>query len=334
LETEIQPLESDRWIVLWNGEVYTVDQCMFSGMESDSRLVLNLLDKAPQEKDIDTYLIDLFSRKIKAEFAFILYDKIYQQLYYSRDVIGRRSLLQKNLAVSSILVTGEEVSTKGIHSIDLNTMSQRLIQWKQEWLDQLFKFNREIMEQNYDAVIQSEEYAQALQTTYEIMKRSLKERTVTFDSSSPISVLFSGGLDSTAVAAMLHFVLDENVEIDLLNVAFENPRFVKNNKVDDIYQVPDRITGIASFNELRSVYPNRKWRFVKIDVPVEDSSKERPHVVDLLKPSNTVMDLSIGIALWFLSRGKGKALKTCLFKVLIMKLVKNISLHPKFYFQD
>lgn len=45
--------------------------------------------------------------------------------------------------------------------------------------------------------------------------------------SSKIAVLFSGGLDCTVLARMAHDILPLSQEIDLLNVAFENPRVLK-----------------------------------------------------------------------------------------------------------
>lgn len=46
-------------------------------------------------------------------------------------------------------------------------------------------------------------------------------------SSAKVAVLFSGGLDCTVLARMAHDILPYEREIDLLNVAFENPRVLK-----------------------------------------------------------------------------------------------------------
>jgi hypothetical protein len=56
--------------------------------------------------------------------------------------------------------------------------------------------------------------------------------------------------------------------IDLLNVAFENPRSLKAKQRDlgatiDTYDVPDRQTGLEQLDELRLIYPNRRWNFVR-----------------------------------------------------------------------
>lgn len=121
-----------------------------------------------------------------------------------------------------------------------------------------------------------------------------------------VAVLFSGGIDST----MLAFLADRQVNgqsnhnitesdetfshadpsepIDLLNVAFENPRKIsvqvtgnigglpkreKKQKlrepldysmVDVAYDVPDRLTGLQEVEELRRLCPGRVWNFVRL----------------------------------------------------------------------
>ncbi|KAG8533425.1 uncharacterized protein KY384_002208 [Bacidia gigantensis] len=129
-----------------------------------------------------------------------------------------------------------------------------------------------------------------------------------------IAILFSGGLDCTLIARIAHDVLPSQIEIDLLNVAFENPRVVEAaNKSDSatsnsysVYErCPDRLTGRSSYEELRKVCPSRKWRFVAINIPYSETFSHRSTVLTLLLPHNTEMDLSIGYALYFASRGCG-----------------------------
>lgn len=85
-----------------------------------------------------------------------------------------------------------------------------------------------------------------------------------------------------------HIPLDQ--PIDLLNVAFENPRKIqiqqegntgsvskrppakskpesnglKNNY--ELYEVPDRITGKSEVEELRRLCPGRTWNFVGLSI--------------------------------------------------------------------
>ena len=162
-----------------------------------------------------------------------------------------------------------------------------------------------------------------------------------------LAVLFSGGLDCTVLARMVHDILPLDQPIDLLNVAFENPRVVlaskqvpkvskkpkKQQKAKDLAAAmetttleatttesrpdppssspyescPDRLTGRAAVSELRIVCPGRTWRFVAVNIPYTEFMEHKPSVVSLIYPHNTEMDLSIAAALYFASRGAGLA---------------------------
>jgi asparagine synthetase B (glutamine-hydrolysing) len=121
-----------------------------------------------------------------------------------------------------------------------------------------------------------------------------------------VAILFSGGLDCTLLARLTHDSISPGEEIDLLNVAFENPRIHKSTGTGIFYETcPDRITARASLAELKKTCPGRKFRLVCIDVPHTLFQAHRQQVIDLMHPHNTEMDLSIAIALYFASRGKG-----------------------------
>ena len=126
-------------------------------------------------------------------------------------------------------------------------------------------------------------------------------------------MLFSGGVDCTVIARVLHDILSKELEIDLLNVAFENPRVVRAagasqtpETAQSAYSLcPDRIIGLSSYSELLTVCPGRTWRFVSIDIPYSETQAHRSRVISLIHPHNTEMDLSIAYALYFAARGIG-----------------------------
>ena len=123
--------------------------------------------------------------------------------------------------------------------------------------------------------------------------------------SSPLAILFSGGLDSTLLTYLSHLVLPAPTSIDLLNVAFENPRIHKAN-VDDPYSIcPDRITALSAHSTLQRLCPDREFRLVSINVPFSETCAHRQTILSLMHPHNTEMDLSIASALYFASRGSG-----------------------------
>lgn len=134
-----------------------------------------------------------------------------------------------------------------------------------------------------------------------------------------VAVLFSGGLDCTLLARLSHDILPIEEPIDLLNVAFENPRVAAAAAASSTRQnppsslpvstyeaCPDRMTGRSAYNELQKTCPGRKWRFIAIDIPYTETLAHRDIVKRLMRPHNTEMDLSIACALYFASRGQGK----------------------------
>lgn len=150
----------------------------------------------------------------------------------------------------------------------------------------------------------------ALRSSLELRVQHVREAVEPPDSNQSvqdarIAILFSGGLDCTILARMTHELLPLTERIDLLNVAFENPRI--HSQLDPSaspYELcPDRITGRSSLAELRKVCPGRLWRFVEINVPYCETMAHRGKVMTLMHPHNTEMDLSISYALFFASRG-------------------------------
>ncbi|XP_034254834.1 asparagine synthetase domain-containing protein 1 [Thrips palmi] len=139
-----------------------------------------------------------------------------------------------------------------------------------------------------------------------------------------VAVLFSGGLDSAILAKLVDKHVPANEPIDLLNVAFEK-KVSSNNKPhgkkkptdeeyvntlsfgDDLYNVPDRISGRKTLKELQNLCPERKWNFIEINIPIAELQEERSSSIGhLIHPLKTVLDDSLGCALWFAARGQGK----------------------------
>ncbi|XP_065860586.1 uncharacterized protein [Euphorbia lathyris] len=113
----------------------------------------------------------------------------------------------------------------------------------------------------------------------------------------PVAVLFSGGLDSMILAALLNECLDPRYGIDLLNVSFDGQL------------APDRISARAGVEELARIAPLRRWKLVEIDADLSKLTLEMKHVMTLITPSNTYMDLNIGVALWLAASGYGQVYK-------------------------
>ncbi|KAH8605786.1 hypothetical protein ERJ75_001624400 [Trypanosoma vivax] len=133
------------------------------------------------------------------------------------------------------------------------------------------------------------------------------------DSSTPVGILFSGGIDCTVLAAIAHYILPLSTPIELINVAFgDRPELT-----------PDRLATFSSLRQLLqlpavpTVQENverkeetgnsppcggREWRLVLTDASALDNETVRR----LIFPCGTVMDMSIGMALWHAAKGRGR----------------------------
>ncbi|TSW62334.1 Asparagine synthetase domain-containing protein 1 [Bagarius yarrelli] len=137
-----------------------------------------------------------------------------------------------------------------------------------------------------------------------------------------VAILFSGGIDSMILAVLADRYIPADQPIDLLNVAFKLQESKLNQGLgkkvrnkghtipDDIamskFDVPDRITGRAGLQELAALSPKRKWNFVEINVTQEELKELRVrNICHLVHPLDTVLDDSIGCAVWFAARGRG-----------------------------
>ncbi|XP_077583670.1 asparagine synthetase domain-containing protein 1 [Stigmatopora nigra] len=132
---------------------------------------------------------------------------------------------------------------------------------------------------------------------------------------SSVAILFSGGIDSMILAVLANRHVPSCQSIDLLNVAFQRQETTKSQKPSQSkseaetcskFDVPDRITGRSGLKELQVLAPERQWNFVEVDVTREELQQmRRERISHLLHPLDTVLDDSIGCAVWFAARGKG-----------------------------
>ncbi|KAI9280048.1 asparagine synthase-domain-containing protein [Sporodiniella umbellata] len=346
-----QPFEDSGNILCWNGEAFGGIQVPYN--QNDTEVVMSQLKNSKNEEEI----LSVFSR-IEGPFAFVYWEASSQKLWFGRDCLGRRSLLihHKNgmLQLSSVGLKDEEwkeVEAKGIYCIDLSTpVTQEnryhltLFNWSYT-TNPILPFPK-INPTVPNSLIDIEDSKceptmdQQLQSTVSdfisVLSQSVKSRvadiphlktfnnSISYERETRVAILFSGGIDCTVLAVLADQHLPKSEPIDLLNVAFENPRSENakkqpkksKNKNKDIllepslpftpaYDTPDRVTGRASLTELKKISPERTWNFVEINVPYNEAVEYRQHIIELMFPLDTIMDLSIAMAFWFASRGKG-----------------------------
>jgi hypothetical protein len=74
---------------------------------------------------------------------------------------------------------------------------------------------------------------------------------------------FSGGIDSTLLAAFAHLSLPPCEPIDLSNVCFAGGGS------------PDRISALDALAELSAAFPRRDWRLICVDKTLDDVDAEK-----------------------------------------------------------
>lgn len=349
-------------VLCWNGEAWKINGGLVDG--NDTELVFQKFIEAlkhhhdageSEEVRLNNSVARLTNiiSKITGPFSFVFYDGLHRRLYFSRDCLGRRSLLHGrddygNLRICSVSdgspgAAFEEVETDGLHMIDLSrvTLSKNMpdetprlsylvevVPWSYDSVDApllrnpVVVMNRTLPSTDPPSLSLS---SPCVQTLEQELRRSVEIRVRNIPqlgcgspgADAKVAVLFSGGLDCTLLARLSHDALPKDESIDLINVAFENPRVAaalkfkhkKENGAEpmpSIYEsCPDRITGRAGHAELQKVCSDRLWRFVAVNVPFQEFTAHRDEVIQLMRPHNTEMDLSIACALYFASRGQG-----------------------------
>ena len=301
-----QPLFNEIGIFCWNGETWLIDGQPVEGNDTQTifaRLVAASNSSTPDDK------VRRVLTSIAGPFAFVYADLANRILYYGRDRLGRRSLLQHSpsdgeLILCSVSHTSgpREVDSRYIFEIDLG--SEHLQPVPHLW-EAPFAVNSLVLGSR---CAPGESRVQELisHLTASIRLRVLDIPTshaqVSGSRQAKLAILFSGGLDCTLLARLAHELIPVNESVDLLNVAFENANNINSNQYE---KCPDRQTGRRSFAELCSTCPARQWRFVAIDVSHIESSQHRQNLIQLMAPQNTEMDLSISMALHFAARGRG-----------------------------
>ncbi|KAK2724413.1 hypothetical protein QYM36_001056 [Artemia franciscana] len=291
----LQPVQGDNGdVFLWNGDAYNIGELSSEEGISDTKWISDNIF----ENDSD-FLLDLIS-KVKGPWCFVYYKKSAQKVYFGKDHFGRHSLLWTLDEVSiekgcTICSCGAErylteVPSFGVFELDLLKFEVSLHPWstlntealgKLKICDQIhFSLNQ--LNMTLPIHIQSinsiEDYVKLnygiIDDLETLLLKSVKRRVTNLPrfcrtcvaqavevncNHAKIAILFSGGLDSTILAALVHRCLPQDESVDLINVAFELEG--KNKRFGFEYNVPDRISGIDAYEEIRTLY-HREWNLV------------------------------------------------------------------------
>nr|XP_057938565.1 asparagine synthetase domain-containing protein 1 [Doryrhamphus excisus] len=184
------------------------------------------------------------------------------------------------------------------------------------------------VKKNHDVKELIDILSEAVRRRVQSMPLSVQDDSETNDEAA-VAILFSGGIDSMILAVLANSHIPAHHPIDLLNVAFQlqEPKVQKESakkqkhktnlsqgrqadgtesETFSSFDVPDRITGKSGLRELQDLAPERRWNFVEINITQEELHRMRHgRICHLVHPLDTVLDDSIGCAVWFAARGTG-----------------------------
>ncbi|ODV88740.1 hypothetical protein CANCADRAFT_3385 [Tortispora caseinolytica NRRL Y-17796] len=278
-----QPLQfADGSWLLFNGELYQPDNVLHPHINDTLYL---------SERIVADGLLPALNA-VTGEYAVVYYSAVDEALFFLRDRIGMRSLVyslnEHSFVVASAgLAEPVEVAPYLLYKFDFATFT----------LSTASIFERPVLSKH----IALSDIATAVQRMRNVLTTAVRRRVARIPD-QPLAVLFSGGLDCTILARIVDLCLPPGHPIDLVNVAFDHPRTDKT--ADD---APDRHLGLQSWRALAQL-SDRPIRFVAVNVPFSLVETHRQRVANLMKPLDSVMDLSIALAFYFAARADGATL--------------------------
>jgi asparagine synthetase B (glutamine-hydrolysing) len=329
---QTQPIHKNNSMMLWNGEVF-ISNTNFGDI-SDTLFVFDFiynLEENSHSQDIFSQQVLFFLESLGGPYSIIFYSSKFNITLFAKDPIGRRSLLlnfnENNIIISSVGNKEDnniwlDIPPLGLYLLDNKekpkNMLGNFIPWRQrciehpifhkhckifsqqnfqnlilDILDNHIKTINYIPNQNYDITNIKFAHEYLYKLTLSIYRRA----TINIKN-QPIMFLFSGGIDSAILVAIAHIILNINIPFELVNIA----------SGANATSAPDRLSAIYSLYEILKLpkAKERDFKLIFVDITTDDITNQENHIKNLIYPKNTVMDINIGTALWFGSRGIGK----------------------------
>lgn len=250
---------------------------MPGGKNDTEQLFKSLIDATRQGTEDIIKVIN----SISGPFAFVFYDKLNGRVWFGRDCLGRRSLLLHHTTLErdgydAFIVASvtdghpekgwQEVEADGVYHIELGQlMVKQIVPNQVPFLQPRNAIGGGLcltvpypplnLEKPPGSLPLLTRESQTVYELKELLQDAVRLRVQNIftpgqpqqestckPKQSRVAILFSGGLDCTVLARLVHEVLPHNESIDLLNVAFENPRAVQTHSNSLIQSKSKEIT--------------------------------------------------------------------------------------------
>lgn len=309
-----QPVLGPDYILQFNGELYNAE-CL---EKNDTQYISEKINAAILSSNSKKQAFGAVISLLDGEFAYAITDLAENKVYFGKDQVGKRSLLycvEDDVTISSVFPSrnGQSVTEcpgGKMHVVDLETRNLEVIPY--------LETAEEHSLHTYDSFkpipghtgICDDILSARTEQLHEVLSRSTFVRQSTIYPLHPskehldLGVLFSGGLDCTVLAGLIasnYVKHNQSAVIDLLTVGFENTRAELSAS-----ESPDRKLSERSWFELSKRFSgtNVVFRLVQVDVLYTDWLCHKKHVLNLIHPRSTEMDLSIAIAFYFACRAR------------------------------
>lgn len=269
-------------ILLWNGEVFggleELDDISISDTFIVSQHLSRILRTSPEY-----FLSEMvtFFAGIHGPFSFIYFLPELDAVFYGRDSFGRRSLLRLSdeqhewFALSSCMTSLSPLPFS-VHDTPTSTTLDAaelwnevpvdgLYMWSQRnpkvhrccpWPSSRIQLGRIHVRKTERRILRYGNPTNAAVGFLHYLRAALKKRVrrvysdqTEIAGTCSVGILFSGGIDSVLLAAVLHESVDAHLSIELMNVTFdEKDASMKNSSRSPS---PDRLAAISALRELQ-----------------------------------------------------------------------------------
>ena len=331
-------------ILQFNGEIYNnINEKIFDNYDKKTSLfkLLNNFSKDNKIEDINKYIENFFKlyNILESDHLFYFHDNINKQILISRDIFGKRSAILYYIKSLSIIIFTPILSDTLINIYKSNPDDIIILEIPSNHLLLINEKNDNDNNSNKISLYENpiipkvsllrfnpnfekiNTYDNLVQICHEKLRQSIRKRlndiiNLNKNKNYALGVSFSGGLDSTLLAYYTLLETNENINIDLFNLSFENSS-------------PDRITGIISYKELIDKFTNRKINLILIDKNYKEDITPifQQKILNLIFPRNTHMDFNISAAKYLSTNKQG-------FLVDKIKLIKYFENKEKIVNED
>lgn len=252
-------------VLCWNGEAWRIGEDALVPGVNDGEEVFKLLLAAGAGRGLKEAL-----EVIRGPYALVYFDAVAGRVWFGRDALGRRSLLcresgkgwEKGFMVASVgdeRAGWSEVEADGLRWLDLVTGGQAgwvpfmwdedaevegkrdfMVGSEMSWCGFVLtrlqrmpfpKLSMALADPSGPPTPESPGVAELQQVLLDSINTRVRDIPGRDNERVRLAIMFSGGLDCTMIARLVHECLPLVEEVDLLNVAFENKRVIEARNV-------------------------------------------------------------------------------------------------------